>query len=135
MSKLTPRSKAIVLLQKLRRLEEADDNGYCRCVSCGCHFHWKNGDGGHFIAKGHSSFWALEKVNINPQCKGCNGFGMKYGTAESRYTLWMVDKHGREFVDAMEKDKKTAIKIYKKDYEEMIAEFKEQIKFHEKRVS
>ena len=25
---------AAKLLQKIRRLEEADDNGYCRCVSC-----------------------------------------------------------------------------------------------------
>ena len=131
----TLRSKALVLIQKLARIAAAEDNGYAKCVSCGEYSHWKEMDGGHYIAKGHSSFWALRKENVHPQCKGCNGFGMKYGTAAQQYTLWMVDYYGRDFVDEMESLKRNVCKIYKADYEEMIKEFTEEIKFHLERVS
>ena len=134
MPKTTPRSKAITTLQKLVRLEEADDNGYCQCVSCRMFFHWKECDGGHFVPKGDSSYWALKRVNVHAQCKGCNGFGMKYGTAEARYTLWMVDKYGREFVDEMEQKKREVCKLYKSDYLEMISDWNEQIKSHLNRI-
>ena len=134
MSKKTPRSKCLDAAQKLARLSEADDNGYCTCVSCGGIFYWTDGDGGHFIAKGHSSYWALREENIHFQCKGCNGFGMKYGTAANQYTLWMVDKYGREFVNSLELLKRTQIKYYKKDYEEMTKAWNEEIKTHLKRI-
>jgi len=130
----TPRKAALDTLQKLARLKAADDNGYCTCVSCGKRFHWKDMDGGHFIPKGHSSYWALKEVNVNPQCKGCNGFGMRYGIASQNYTLWMIDKHGREFIDDMEFMSNASIKFYKKDYIKMTKEWNEEIKKHLKRI-
>jgi hypothetical protein len=131
---MTPKAKALITLQKLVRLESADDNGYCQCVSCGKSFHWTEGDGGHYISKGCSSYWALKKENVHPQCKGCNGFGMKHGTAANQYTLWMVDYYGRDFVDQMEADKRKPIKIYKKEYQEMIEEWNQQIREHLARI-
>ena len=91
-------------------------------------------DGGHYIAKGHSSYWSLQEVNVHPQCRGCNGFGMKYGSAANQYTLWMIDFYGREFVDGMEAKKRNTVKYYKKDYVEMTKYFNEQIKIHLKRI-
>jgi len=91
-------------------------------------------DGGHFIPKGSSSYWALKIENVHPQDKGCNGFGMKYGTAAQEYTKWMIDYYGRDFVDEMEATKKNPVKFYKRDYEDMLKDFNEQIKFHLKRV-
>lgn len=131
---MTPRTKAINTLQKLSRLEAANDEGYCQCVSCRQFFHWKDCDGGHFIPKGHSSYWALDERNVNPQCKGCNGFG-KHGTAIQRYTLWMINKYGKDFINEMEQKKKLPVKFYKKDYEEMIEKWNEQIKFHLERIA
>ena len=96
MAKATPRSKCLKAIQLLARVSAADDNGYCTCVSCGERGHYKEFDGGHFIAKGTSSRWALELINVAPQCKGCNGFGMKYGIAAQQYMLWMIDKYGRK---------------------------------------
>jgi tRNA G26 N,N-dimethylase Trm1 len=128
------KNKTLTLLQKLARISAADGNGYCQCVSCGKYDHWKNMDGGHYIAKGHSSYWALRKENIHPQCKNCNGFGMKFGTAQIRYTLWMIDYYGRDFVEEMEAQKRNPVKIYKKDYEEMIKELDEEIKYHLDRI-
>ena len=130
----TLRSKALTLIQKLARVAAADDNGYAECWSCHVKFHYKDMDGGHFYPKGNCSYWALEKVNVHPQCKGCNGFGMKHGIAAQQYTLSMIDYYGRDFVDEMEAKKRNDKKIYKADYVEMIEEFNEEIKYHINRI-
>ena len=46
----------------------------------------------------------------------------------------MVDYYGRDFVDEMEAIKRTTIKLNKKDYEGMIKDWNEQIKYHLKRI-
>jgi len=122
-------------LQKLVRVKAADDNGYCRCVSCGKYVPWNEADGGHFIPKGNSSYWALEEENVHPQCKSCNGFEMKHGTATQMYTLWMVDFYGRDFVNNMELKKRDPVKFYKKDYIEMAEKWNAEIKEHLDRIS
>ena len=48
----TLRAKALKTLQKLSRISAADDNGYCKCVSCGKLDNYKNMDGGHFHPEG-----------------------------------------------------------------------------------
>ena len=118
----------------LVRLKASDDNGYCECVTCKKKDRWQSMDGGHYIPKGHSSFWSLVEENIHPQCKPCNGFGMKYGTAANQYTLYMIDTYGRDFVNEMEAKKRDQVKFYKKDYEEMLKDLKEQIKYHKERI-
>ena len=132
--KATPRKKALDALQKLVRVKSANDNGWCQCVSCGRWLIWTQCDGGHFIPKGHSSYWSLVEENVHPQCKPCNNRGSMFGTADQQYTLWMVDYYGRDFVDEMELKKRDPIKFYKKDYIEMTKEWNEQIKFHLERI-
>jgi len=134
-SKATPKSKALITLQKLVRVSAADDNGYCKCVSCGQYEHWKDMDGGHFIPKGNSSFWALKKMNVHPQCKKCNGFEMKFGTAQVSYTLWMERTYGAGKVAYMISCKRNPIKYYKADLVEMTAQWNNEIKEHLDRIS
>ena len=132
---MTPRAKALQTLQKLVRLKAADDNGYCTCVTCGKIDKWNSGmQGGHYIPKGHSSYWALDERNVHCQCSKCNKWGMKYGSATQQYTLYMIDMYGRDFVDEMEAKKKDQVKYYKRDYMEMIEEWTKQIKEHLERV-
>ena len=129
------RATALETLQKLVRLKAADDNGYCTCVTCGCVKKWNKGiQGGHYIPKGSSSYWALEEENIHPQCSSCNQFGMKNGDAAQLYAFYMIDTYGRDFVDEMHEKKRDVKKIYTADYREMIAEWKEQIKEHLERI-
>lgn len=135
MPKATPRSKCLKAIQLLARISAADDNGYCECVSCGALHHYKEMDGGHFIPKGSSSYWALEVENVHPQCKGCNGFGMKYGIAAQQYTVFMVDMYGQDFVDGMFATKSNVMKLYKADYVALLASFNALIKHHENRVN
>ena len=134
MAKKTLRAQCLEAAQLLARIAAADDSGYSQCASCGTTQHYKEMDGGHYIAKGKSSYWALDPVNIHPQCKSCNGFGMKYGNAESLYTLWMIDMYGRDFVEHMHDTTKKVKKMYKADYEEFLAEVNGLIKYHRDRI-
>ena len=130
----TLRAKALKTIQRLARISAADDNGYCKCVCCGKLDHYKNMDGGHFIPKGSSSRWALEESNVNVQCKKCNLYGMRHGSAEAQYTLYMIDWVGKDQVEYMLATKKDPVKFYAADYREMIADWSEQIKAHERRL-
>ena len=130
----TLRAKALEKIQLLARLQAADDSGFCHCVTCGKVDHYKSMDGGHFIAKGSSSRWALEIENVHVQCKACNSHNMKFGTAAHSYTLWMVDYYGRDFVDHMIATKKDVHKLYAANYRDMIEDFNQQILGHERRL-
>ena len=128
------RQECLKAIQRLCRLAAADDDGNCACVSCGVVKHYSQLQGGHWLAKGSSSFWALRIENVHPQCASCTMWGMRYGSAAQQYTLWMEDMYGRDFVEEMIATKSNPIKLYKADYEEMLEEFNEQIKHHENRL-
>ena len=130
----TLRAQCLTAIQKLARISAADEYGMVECVSCDKRMHWKECDGGHYIAKGSSSYWALEMECVHPQCKGCNGFGMKHGSAEGQYTLWMIDMYGEDFVREMHRDKRKIKKLYTADYREMLKEFNDLIRYHEERL-
>lgn len=130
----TLRKKALKSLQLLARIAAADDNGYAQCVSCGVVNHYKDMDGGHFLPKGKSSYWALEVENVHPQCKGCNIYGMKYGSAAQNYTVWMQEYYGKDFVDEMLRDQRKIRKISAAEYKEMTAEWNALIRNHERRI-
>lgn len=132
-----PRMEALEVAQHLARISAADDDGYCTCVTCGKVGKYKGDgfDGGHFIAKSKSSYWMLDPRNIHPQCKPCNGDGMKFHNKEVDYTLWMIDEYGREFVEHMSEVKKTIKKRSAANYDTFIVAAKDEIKAHEKRIT
>lgn len=115
---------AAILLQKLVKLKAADENGYCKCVTCGKVEHWKLMDGGHFISRRWTALKLMEE-NIQPQCKGCNGFLNGNMVA---YTTYMIDTYGREFVDELQVLKHETKKHTRSEVLELIAELKAQIK-------
>ena len=55
-------------------------------------------------------------------------------SAEAQYTMWMMDWYGRDAVEYMLSTKKDPVKFYASDYREMIADWEEQIKAHERRI-
>jgi hypothetical protein len=133
--KRNPKKLALEAAQLLARISRADDEGYCTCVTCGHVGKFNDGfDGGHFIAKGNCSYWMLDPCNIWPQCKSCNGNGMKFGNKEADYTLFMIDQFGREFVDYMKSLEKTIIKRSTLVYDEFISTAHKEINKHKKRI-
>jgi hypothetical protein len=130
-----PKKLALEAAQLLARISSADDDGNCTCVTCGHVGRFNDGfDGGHFMAKGNCSYWMLDARNIWPQCKSCNGNGMKFFNKEVDYTLWMIDKLGREFVNHMKVMEKTVIKRSSQDYEDFISAANIEIAAHKKRI-
>lgn len=130
----TLRKKCLTAFQLLRRLEEADDDGMCECVTCGEVNHYTTFHGGHFIPKGASSFYAFDPNNVWPQCRGCNIYGMKYGSAAQVYTMYMIRNFGKNHVDYMLANQRTLFKLYAADYKEMLADFRAKIKVEKKRI-
>ena len=124
----TLRRKALRLFQLKRRLESCDSDGYCTCVTCGKVDHYKNMQGGHFIAKGSSSYHAFAEDNVHVQCRGCNIYGMKHGETPYHYQNYMIEKYGKKHVDQMLADAKKPIKFYAADYREMIEAYNAKIK-------
>ena len=128
------KKEALELKQTLVRLKAADDNGYCKCVTCDHVARWNDGmQGGHFISRGKTK-WCLVEENIHPQCAGCNGFGMKFHNKEAVYTIYMQEMYGAEFVQNMLDTQGEVVKLSRFDLEDDIKDSKEQIKFHKARI-
>jgi hypothetical protein len=125
-----------VAMQKLVRLKEAVQNdGYCKCVSCGIVKHWKECDGGHYISRNHQSTKVLEE-NIHPQCKGCN---LKSGKGDTLvnidYRNWMIEFYGEEFVEELEILARKPADHFGPEIEDQIKEVRAKCKELEKLLS
>ena len=125
---------AAVLLQKLVRMKAADDNGYCRCVTCGVTKHWKEMQGGHWISRRYTATKLLEE-QVNPQCAGCNGPRAKDGIVTIEYTNYMIDMYGRDYTDSLLILKNVTKKYTREEIAQISAEFKSKIKFQEGRLA
>ena len=84
-------NKVATRLQLLRRMQEADEDGYCTCITCGDVRHYKEMQGGHFMERGRMNT-RLEPLNIWPQCPGCNLFGMKKASVVIEYARALESK-------------------------------------------
>lgn len=73
------------------RLRDADENGICRCFTCGAYRHYKKIDCGHGIPRQHKAT-KYHHWNNHAQCKHCNGF--EGGMRES-YKVAMDMRYGK----------------------------------------
>lgn len=94
----TARQNAIASFCKLRRLQEATDNGYVRCISCGKVLPWNEADGGHYISR-QVRVTEMDPENVWPQCKECNQL---LDGNEEAYRRGLVGKIGPSAVDRLE---------------------------------
>jgi len=66
------RKAARAAFQLRRRLEEAlDGSGFCQCFTCSKWFHYKEGDGGHYVSAEYNTH-CFDPKNVNFQCVYCN---------------------------------------------------------------
>lgn len=124
---------AAVLCQRMVRLKAADDNGYCKCITCGVSKPWHDMQGGHFIERGKKATKA-DEINIHPQCPQCNQWGMKNTTTVLAYRSAMIDMYGVDCVDELVAWSKATFKPSREWIAGQVQYFKEQIDFHEKRL-
>lgn len=66
------------------RLRDADENGYCVCISSGKLIHWTKCDAGHFVSRRHLAT-KFDEQNVNAQGRFDNRFnaGSQYAQAKS----------------------------------------------------
>ena len=115
--------KADRLFQLGRRMQEADKNGFCECITCKKVDHYKRMDGGHFIGKGLTGNLAVryEKNNVWPQCKRCNLHGKG---CYSIYRDELIKIVGEEEVKRLEKKKYETVIFKRELLEKVIEEWK-----------
>lgn len=89
------------LFSLVRRIEESDYLGFCKCITCQTKKSVKEMDAGHFVQREYKSTrW--EKNNVWPQCPHCNRFrGGRY----SVYRDNLIKILGEEAVKDIEKKK------------------------------
>lgn len=92
--------KALKSFQRLRRIQEADENGFVRCVN-GEIRKWNKCDGGHYFSSGKCRSTAFTPMNVNPQSKDKN-LGMGTGFIMEEYRAYLIAKYGKESFEKLE---------------------------------
>lgn len=108
-----------VFSQYIRR-SNADNNGYCTCVTCNKTFHWKEIQAGHFMSRKHYSIrW--DERNVKPQCVACNLYraGEQY-----KYSLFL----GSEVANVLYLQSKELVKFTNYELEDMINDYSDKLK-------
>jgi len=90
------------------RVEAADANGVCECVTCGLRKYWNNHiHAGHCLAARYmKSPVKFEETNVAPQCRNCNTDGRvswmrphaskKAEDVHGLFIEYTIDTHGRD---------------------------------------
>lgn len=102
------------------RLEEADEDGMCECITCGAMKHFKSIHCGHFVSRGRLSTRYTRK-NVASQCAGCNCFG---AGRQYEFGKQIDERYGEGTADELMSRPKDGFKISKGEYREMIDDFK-----------
>ena len=99
-SKKSLEKKLDKIFSEFIRLRDTDDNGYCRCFTCGNWGFWKNEgmQNGHFITRGVKAT-KFNEMNCHVQCVRCNHH-LK-GNLHV-YRMKLVEMYGKEEVERLE---------------------------------
>lgn len=114
-------------LQKAVRMESADDDGFCVCVSCGKRAHYKAVHAGHFFAGRTNAKLFVESPtpNLHVQCVHCNKF--KNGN-QSEYERFMVETYGQPAVDELRRVCNQTIEYTREQFADMRLDYRERWK-------
>jgi hypothetical protein len=102
------------------RLRDSDENGFCRCITCGIIRFWKQMDCGHGIGRQHKAT-KYNEMNNHAQCKKCNGFE---GGKREVYKIEMDKRYGYRTWAKMEIASKAILKLSQFEIDEMTKFYK-----------
>ena len=91
------------------RLREANEFGYCQCITCNVVKHYKDGmQNGHFQSRKHLATRFSEDGNCEVQCVKCNvySWGEQY-----RFALALDAKYGEGRAQELQYLARTTVKI------------------------
>ena len=113
------KNKAWKLMSEWVRRRDADEGGTTRCVTCRAPIYWKEAQAGHFVG-GRTNAVLFHPDLVHVQCYVCNC--IRHGNYAA-YTLFMLDRYGREKVEEFLALKHKTVKLTRSDLEELIADF------------
>jgi len=106
------------------RLRDSDENGVCKCISCGKPEFYADVDCGHFINRKHMSL-RFSEINCNAQCRKCNRFDESNSEG---YRRGLIAKHGEKIIDELYAMKHQVNKISNVEYSIAIKHYQNEIK-------
>ena len=106
------------------RRKNADEGGTTRCVTCRAPIFWKEAQAGHFVV-GRTNAVLFHPDLVHVQCVSCNIFR---GGNYAAYTLFMLDRYGREKVEEFLSLKHKTVKLTRSDLEDIIEKYKTKLK-------
>ena len=117
------KAKCWKLFSEWIRRKDADEGGTTYCVTCRKPVFWKEAHAGHFVP-GRTNAVLFHPEIVHPQCQVCN---IWKGGAYHDYTLFMLDKYGREKVEEFLSLRRQVKKYTRSDLEELIQQYKERL--------
>lgn len=106
------------------RLRDANENGFCKCVTCGSMWRWQALQNGHYIDRRHIGA-RYDERNCNSQCSSCN-IGLR-GNLD-KYKRAIIEKYGVKVLEELESTKRSMEKLTVVDYQEKIVYYRDQVK-------
>lgn len=122
------KKQAVTLWSLVVKLEHADRNGFCTCVTCGKVKHYKDGiEAGHFVP-GRGNAILFEEANCHPQCGPCNRrAGPRVSQVAGAYHAYMLERYGPDVIADLYAKARHARKLYRGELEALITEYKNRI--------
>jgi hypothetical protein len=112
--------KAWDVFSKWIRNRDADENGYCKCISCGVVKHWKELQGGHFVKSGNKLV-KFDEHNVHAQCVRCNKY---LDGNEGEYARVILQRYGESELNRLLDSKGKECKRNRQDFEDIIEKYK-----------
>ena len=127
------RSDVAKTFQAMIRMEAADDDGDCVCVTCLRVHQWNSGkiNAGHFHSRRHTgTLW--DERNCHPQCVYCNQF--LSGNIQS-YAQYMLETYSEQELVELSRKTKEEINYTLAELVEIRMGFMDRIKVQKKRLA
>ena len=106
------------------RLKYSDSRGYCRCISCGKVYFWKEIQNGHYMSRRYMST-RFSEDNCRPQGVECNIFNQG---AIQMYRRALIKEIGEQRVDLIE------VRARQENKNWSLFELKQLIEYYKKKV-
>ena len=116
--------KLDAVFSKFIRLRDSDEDGICRCITCGSPHHWKQMDNGHYIKRQHLAL-RFSEISCNAQCRKCNWLGQG---EDVKYKDALIKKHGQEVYNRLLASKNNYIKLSQFDVDTLEKYYKMKVK-------
>ena len=117
-------------LQLAIRMEAADSDGICQCVTCPNRGHYKTFHAGHFIPGRRMAVLFVEE-NVHPQCNRCNTY---LSGNVTEYERFIVNTYGESVLESLRNLRHQQHKYTREELADMRDGYKKRIKIQKARL-